>query len=1020
MSLKIDRAQLEIVIGNDQARKRMREIDEEVKELNKEIRKLKKEGEDTSKQEAAVKKLTHEYDGFIEKIGIASLSMRELGRRRKELNAIINQLPADDPLRERYVKQLGEINNRIKEVGNNAKQVQKTLEGPSGKGGFLTVLKGVFAGNLLTKGAMMLGDLASKARDFVREGVQMAAASQGIQHAFERIADRDYLDTLRKQTKGLVSDLTLMKSAVRAENFNIPLKQLGTLLEFAQNRARDTGESVDYLVESIINGIGRKSPLILDNLGISAVRLQEEVKKTGDFAAAVGKIIEDEMAKAGPAIDTAADAATRKKVAWENLQLAVGNFFVGFRSGWDDFTTRFAEGLTKLLQGQEKASVAFDNQINKVADLNVNLFPLLERYEELREKSILSTDEQTELNRIMQTISQTIPGVISEFDKYGNILSINTDKVYDFIEAEKAKLEVLNRDRLREYRKELEEVEKQLELLNKQQAAGGKTVAIPGGGTFAQPSYVIDPSTIGEVEAEIQKLGQQKLGLEELIQDLSGQTTEQMLQDLEKRKEAQNNFNKMDKIQLETWIKNNEETASEYLEIAQRVYNNRFASTTETVDGNNKTTKTDKKEKDPFQEELKLLKENQKREILELKQGLLEKEATEEEFRDESYKKESAHLIEMRALYESYGQDTVDIDMQITDRLIAEANRRYKLEQEAEKKNQEEIAAIEKDAADTKAKEEEDRLKEIEERRREIMDGIGDEYTDLYEFLYGLNVEWLNDFLDKWGVEASKIAETGANIINAAVNFNRAEEMAIERRYNKMIQAAGNNSRKVQQLEEEKEKKLHEVRAKYADKQFILTVAQVIASTAVSAMEAFKAMAGIPVVGPALGAVAAAAAVAYGASQIAVAKQQRDAAKEGYRTGGYTGRGDDRDEAGVVHRNEFVNTADAVRNPHVKRFLDVFDVAQKNGTIRMLNTTQILERAKLANNAPARQAAVDNSPAPSADLETIETLNRLRDSVDRFTEKLDIPIKTYTVIHGTQGARRQNELYDRIMKNARL
>ncbi|RNC65692.1 hypothetical protein [Proteiniphilum sp. X52] len=1020
MSLRIDRAQLEIVIGNDQARKRMREIDEEVKELNKEIRKLKKEGEDTSKQELQVKRLIREYDKLTDSIGLTGSSIKELRRRQRELIAILQSLPGDSPLYKQYREQLEAINGRLKELNVSARDTQKILNNTSSKGGFLTVLKGVFAGNLLTKGAMMLKDLAVKARDFVREGVQMAAASQGIQHAFERIADRDYLDSLRRQTKGLVSDLTLMKSAVRAENFNIPLKQLGTLLEFAQNRARDTGESVDYLVESIINGIGRKSPLILDNLGISAVRLQEEVKKTGDFVAAVGKIIEGEMEKAGPAIDTAADAATRKKVAWENLQLAVGNFFVGFRSGWDDFTTRFAEGLTKLLQGQEKASIAFDNQINKVADLNVNLFPLLERYEELQEKSILSTEEQTELNRIMQTISQTIPGVISEFDKYGNILSINTDKVYDFIEAEKAKLEVLNRDRLREYRKELEEVEKQLELLNKQQAAGGKTVAIPGGGTFAQPSYVIDPSTIGEVEAEIQKLGQQKLGLEELIQDLSGQTTEQMLQDLEKRKEAQNNFNKMDKIQLETWIKNNEETASEYLEIAQRVYNNRFASTTETVDGNNKTTKTDKKEKDPFQEELKLLKENQKREILELKQGLLEKEATEEEFRDESYKKESAHLIEMRALYESYGQDTVDIDMQITDRLIAEANRRYKLEQEAEKKNQEEIAAIEKDAADTKAKEEEDRLKEIEERRREIMDGIGDEYTDLYEFLYGLNVEWLNDFLDKWGVEASKIAETGANIINAAVNFNRAEEMAIERRYNKMIQAAGNNSRKVQQLEEEKEKKLHEVRAKYADKQFILTVAQVIASTAVSAMEAFKAMAGIPVVGPALGAVAAAAAVAYGASQIAVAKQQRDAAKEGYRTGGYTGRGDDRDEAGVVHRNEFVNTADAVRNPHVKRFLDVFDVAQKNGTIRMLNTTQILERAKLANNAPARQAAVDNSPAPSADLETIETLNRLRDSVDRFTEKLDIPIKTYTVIHGTQGARRQNELYDRIMKNARL
>jgi hypothetical protein len=52
-------------------------------------------------------------------------------------------------------------------------------------------------------------------------------------------------------------------------------------------------------------------------------------------------------------------------------------------------------------------------------------------------------------------------------------------------------------------------------------------------------------------------------------------------------------------------------------------------------------------------------------------------------------------------------------------------------------------------------------------------------------------------------------------------------------------------------------------------------------------MEAYKAMAGIPIVGPALGAIAAAAAVASGAAQIAVAKQQRDEAK-GLKSGGYS------------------------------------------------------------------------------------------------------------------------------------
>ena len=47
-----------------------------------------------------------------------------------------------------------------------------------------------------------------------------------------------------------------------------------------------------------------------------------------------------------------------------------------------------------------------------------------------------------------------------------------------------------------------------------------------------------------------------------------------------------------------------------------------------------------------------------------------------------------------------------------------------------------------------------------------------------------------------------------------------------------------------------------------------------------------------------------------------------------------------------VHKNEFVTNHEGVANPHVRQFLDVFDMAQKNGTIRMLNTTQILEQVR--------------------------------------------------------------------------
>ena len=116
-----------------------------------------------------------------------------------------------------------------------------------------------------------------------------------------------------------------MTAAVQANNFRISLEQLPTFFEFATRRASETGESVDYLVDSIVRGIGRKSAMILDNLGISASELNEELAKTPDYAVAVGTIIQREMAKAGEYTETAADAANRYRASLENFKTSFAN-----------------------------------------------------------------------------------------------------------------------------------------------------------------------------------------------------------------------------------------------------------------------------------------------------------------------------------------------------------------------------------------------------------------------------------------------------------------------------------------------------------------------------------------------------------------------------------------------------------------------------------------------------------------------------------------------------------------------
>lgn len=160
--------------------------------------------------------------------------------------------------------------------------------------------------------------------NFGREAMQLAGVAEGVTAAFSRLNRPDLLNNLRKATRGTVSDLELMKNAVKADNFKVPLDKLASFFEFATKRSAQTGESVKFLVDSIVNGIGRKSTLVMDNLGISAAELQAEIKKTGDFGKAAGNIIERELAKAGDVATTSAQKMASWGATIDNIKVTVG------------------------------------------------------------------------------------------------------------------------------------------------------------------------------------------------------------------------------------------------------------------------------------------------------------------------------------------------------------------------------------------------------------------------------------------------------------------------------------------------------------------------------------------------------------------------------------------------------------------------------------------------------------------------------------------------------------------------
>lgn len=294
-------------------------------------RNLKKQYSDTSKE---IRTLTSRIGEQTSKIDILDMSMVQLKKQQKSLQKELdNTVQSLNPEAYGVLEQrLKDVSGRISELKQNAKSFGELASD--------NTVNGVFLGNLLTKGAELFSEKVMEFKDSIAElvngGLEMAEQADGVTKAFNDLNQEGLLDNLRKATKGTVNDVQLMTAAVKANDFRIPLEDLGKYLEFAQLKAQQTGQSVDYMTDSIVTGLGRKSPLILDNLGISAAEISEKTKETGDFMKAVAEIVDTQLAEAGETYISAADRTAQKTVELQNAQKALGDEILPLKEQWDD------------------------------------------------------------------------------------------------------------------------------------------------------------------------------------------------------------------------------------------------------------------------------------------------------------------------------------------------------------------------------------------------------------------------------------------------------------------------------------------------------------------------------------------------------------------------------------------------------------------------------------------------------------------------------------------------------------
>lgn len=206
---------------------------------------------------------------------------------------------------------------RIKQIGAEA---------------FSTIKKGIDkiseAGKVALGSLKLLSAGLTAVGAFAYKSAKAFGEFEGVRKSFTALAEsqgqdaKKMLANMRELSSGMVSDADLMKKANNALLLGLPVDRFGDMLKIAKSASTATGESMDFMLQSITTGLGRGSKMILDNLGI--VFKAEDANN--EYAKSIGKVAsqlteaEKKQAFINKAISVGLENA--KKTGSQNLTVA--------------------------------------------------------------------------------------------------------------------------------------------------------------------------------------------------------------------------------------------------------------------------------------------------------------------------------------------------------------------------------------------------------------------------------------------------------------------------------------------------------------------------------------------------------------------------------------------------------------------------------------------------------------------------------------------------------------------------
>ena len=267
--------------------------------------------------------------------------------------------------------------------------------------------------------------------------------------------------------------------------------------------------------------------------------------------------------------------------------------------------------------------------------------------------------------------------------------------------------------------------------------------------------------------------------------------------------------------------------------------------------------------------------------------------------------------------------------------------------------------------------------------------------------------------------KAQDIIDIASKAGDFSSKLQEAESLSIENKYAVQLNAAKGNADETKAIEEQMEAEKVAVKKKYADIDFALTSAKIIASTSLAVMKAWETG---PYAGPALAIITG----ATGLAELAVANEQRIAVQNLW-TGGFTEDGGKYEPRGIVHAGEFVANQEAVRNAPMRKVFNLVDYAQRTNRVAQISSEDIV-RSLGIRNGYANGGFVASVPTPGGSSEggvSKQDLAMMYGVIAQNSKliaalhgQIQNGIQANVSIAGKNGISEQTTMYNKLLANA--